>query len=84
MRPLWLLLPGGAKLVSVRRPSPFRQSDVTRALRAAKAAGLHVSRFEIDGAGKIVIVSGDEAAPTTPAAKGEKALAEWKARHGTA
>jgi hypothetical protein len=73
--------------VSNRRPPPFRQSDVTKALRAAKAAGLHVSRFEIDSAGKIVIVSGvDEMATgTTPAAKGERALAEWKAKHhGTA
>ena len=40
-----------------RGPCTFRQQDVTRALRAAKAAGLAVDRVEIDRAGKIVIVA---------------------------
>ena len=40
-----------------RGPCTFRQQDVTRALRAAKAAGLAVDRVEIDRSGKIVIVA---------------------------
>ena len=32
----------------VRAPSTCRQQDVTKALKAAAAAGLHVSRYKID------------------------------------
>lgn len=35
----------------------FKQSDVTRALKGAAAAGLRVGRVEIDIHGKIVIMS---------------------------
>ena len=31
-----------------RAPSTFRQQDVTKALKAAAAAGLHVSGYKID------------------------------------
>ena len=37
------------------RPAKFRQVDVTRALKAARAAGLEVSRYEIGVDGRIVI-----------------------------
>jgi len=37
------------------RPALFRQVDVTRALRAARAAGLEVSEFKISAQGDIVI-----------------------------
>ena len=41
-------------------PSTFRQQDVTRALRAAAAAGLRVAGFKLDvHTGKIEIVVGD-------------------------
>jgi hypothetical protein len=43
-----------------RAPSIFRQQDVTRAFRAAKAAGVRVARVEIDRDGRIVIVTADE------------------------
>jgi hypothetical protein len=36
----------------------FKQQDLTRALRAAAAAGIEVQRFEIDKAGNIVVVAG--------------------------
>jgi hypothetical protein len=43
-----------------RAPSTFRQQDVTRAFRAAQAAGVKVTRVEIDRDGKIVIVTADD------------------------
>jgi hypothetical protein len=43
-----------------RAPSIFRQQDVTRAFRAAKAAGVRVRRIEIDRNGKLVIVTADD------------------------
>jgi len=41
-----------------RGPLAFKQGDVTRALRAASAAGQPVQRFEIDREGKIVVFVG--------------------------
>lgn len=38
-----------------RGPCTFRQQDVTRAIKAAKAAGVEVAQVEIDKNGKIVI-----------------------------
>jgi hypothetical protein len=49
-----------------RAPSTFRQSDVTRAIKAAVAAGVHIARIEVDGTGKIAIVTTD-----APDAQGE-------------
>jgi hypothetical protein len=40
-----------------RAPSTFRQQDVTRAVKAVTAAGVHIARIEIDKAGKIVIIA---------------------------
>jgi hypothetical protein len=44
-----------------RGPSTFRQTDLTRALKGTVAAGIEVSRVEIDKEGKIVIVPGKPA-----------------------
>jgi hypothetical protein len=38
----------------------FRQADITRAIKAAQAAGQEVSRFEIDHDGRIVIIIGKQ------------------------
>ena len=48
-----------------RGPSPFRQLDMTRALKAAAAAGIDVARIEIEKSGKIVIVTGKPEEPNT-------------------
>ena len=41
-----------------RQRCNFRQSDLTRALKGARAAGIGISRFEIDKDGKIIVVIG--------------------------
>lgn len=38
------------------RPAPFRQADISRALKGAKAAGFAVGRVEISTDGRIVIL----------------------------
>jgi hypothetical protein len=53
------------------------QSEITRALKAAKLAGVNVGRFEVDG-NKIVIVA-VEAVKSEP----ETPLAVWKASRGS-
>jgi hypothetical protein len=42
-----------------RGPTTFRQSDLTRAIRGARNAGVQVSRAEIGKDGKIIIVVGE-------------------------
>jgi hypothetical protein len=62
-----------------RRPSTFRQRDISRAIRAARQAGEKGEvRVELDGSGNIVIISSRE-----PAAKAEpeNALDQWVASH---
>jgi hypothetical protein len=44
-----------------RAPCTFRQTDITRALKAALAAGFGQVRVEIDKDGKIAIVAGNNA-----------------------
>ena len=43
---------------NMRGPCTFRKRDVEAALRAARGAGVEVTRIEIDKAGKITIVVG--------------------------
>jgi hypothetical protein len=46
-------------LVVSRGKYKFKQSDITRALRAAKTAGVGVSKIEIEPDGRMVIVLSD-------------------------
>lgn len=39
-------------------PGRFRQADITRALKAAQAAGIEDVRVEVETDGKIVILAG--------------------------
>jgi hypothetical protein len=61
-----------------RAPSTFRRQDVTRAIRAAKAAGVEIQRIEIARDGRIVIITAAEAERqiSTP-------LDAWIAKHGS-
>ncbi len=63
-----------------RAPSTFRQQDVTRAVKAVAAAGVHIVRVEIDQAGKIVVVT--QQSPTGQQDDLDRELAEFEARHG--
>ena len=50
-----------------RGPSSFRQSDLTRAIKALKAAGERVAGVRFDSAGKPVIITGKgESAAAAP------------------
>jgi hypothetical protein len=63
-----------------RRPAAFRQSDLTRALKAAVAANLDVATIEIDPAtGKIVMTTARVAANVN-----EKPADKWLANRARA
>jgi hypothetical protein len=64
-----------------RGRSIFRQQDVTRAVKAVAAAGVGISRVEIDNAGKIVIVSSTGLTGESQSDL-DKELQEWETRHG--
>ena len=79
---LALICVGGQKPLSrtfrlknmARSPSAFRQTDVTRALNAARAAGYNAARILIGTDGRIEIVTTmeGEAAADTPEGVGLK------------
>jgi hypothetical protein len=56
-----------------RRPSAFRQSDLTRAVRAVVAAGLRVAGVKVSAQGDIEVVTGDERVHDSPPKGGN----EW-------
>jgi hypothetical protein len=63
-----------------RAPSTFRQQDVTRAVKAVAAAGVHIARIEIDKVGKIVIIAAEALHPAADDL--DRELTEFEARHG--
>lgn len=67
-----------------RRPCTFKQLDVTRALRGAKAAGMDITQIEIGKDGKIVLFTGKpgERNADIPRDELDRELAEFEARHG--
>ena len=46
-----------------RRPSAFRQGDLTKAVKAVIAAGLRVAGVKIDSQGAIEITTNEETSP---------------------
>jgi len=43
-----------------RAPLLFKESDVVRAVKAVRKAGLDIARVEIDSSGKIVVIAKTE------------------------
>jgi hypothetical protein len=60
-----------------RAPSAFRQRDVTRAVKAVVAAGLHVAGVKVSAQGDIEVLTNDaKVQDPTP-------LDTWMAKHGS-
>jgi hypothetical protein len=59
------MAPIGSIASMTRRPSTFRQSDLTRAIKALKAAGEQIVGVQFDSSGKPIIITGkgDTATP---------------------
>jgi hypothetical protein len=56
-----------------RPPASFRQRDLTRAVKAVIAAGLHVAGVKVSAQGDIEVVTGDDGAQHPPTQEGN----EW-------
>jgi hypothetical protein len=48
-----------------RQPASFRESDVTRAIKAARKGGLEIAKVQIGADGSITVVVGEPTAPET-------------------
>jgi len=56
-----------------RRQAAFRQSDVTKAVKAVIASGLRVAGVKVSAQGDIEVVTGDERMQNSPTQGGN----EW-------
>ena len=56
----------------------FRQSDLTRAFKAARAAGVVVARYEIAKDGRIIVVP---VGAESVCHGGDKEVEKWLAKH---
>ena len=70
-----------------RSPSAFRQTDITKALKAVRAAGYSAARVQIDRNGKIDITTMTEGeAQMDRTAPGDtdldRELTDWEERRG--
>lgn len=65
-----------------RRAAAFRQADIARAVKGARAAGLSIQSVEIDANGKIVIVSATDRQQPGRGLDGSKVVMERLARMG--
>jgi hypothetical protein len=61
-----------------RSPSPFRQSDIIRAIKAARRAGEERFRVEVTPEGNLNVIVGDVAAPPTAP---DDPYTQWKRQH---
>lgn len=59
----------------------FRQTDVTRALRAAAAAGFVVARIELSQNGKIVLIAKNSEG--NPDVTEQQPLDAWREKRGS-
>jgi hypothetical protein len=64
-----------------RGASTLRQSDLTRAIKALKAAGEHIAGVRFDSAGRPVIITGKgtSATPSSPSNPWDDAVAKLAA-----
>jgi hypothetical protein len=67
-----------------RRSFTFKQGDVTRAVRAVKAAGLDVARVEVDKDGKVVVITGTpQQQPQSQEDVAANAYDDWRRKCGS-
>ena len=64
-----------------RGPNIFKQRNLTRALRGAKAAGIEVERFEMGSDGKIVFILAG-VTPSAPVDDLDRELEQFEKHHG--